>query len=113
TDEAGLGARISDHFGSAPAFALIAAPGSEPEFRVMPTQQGGGCGGWRTLELGEGDVVACRHIGSGALSALQGAGARVLQTTETELAGVLRALAQDRLRPFELEEVHHCGGKHS
>ncbi len=108
--EAGLSARLSPHFGSAPWFTVVdsetgATSAIENEHA---RHEHGQCAPTRSLE-GKGiGVVVCRGLGRRALMNLEGQGMQVLVTEEWTVAGALEAYRAGSLP--RLDPASACAG---
>jgi predicted Fe-Mo cluster-binding NifX family protein len=105
----------SEHFGRAPAFALVELAGSVVvAVRAIQNRAEEAHGAAAALLVAQGvtDVVTV-GIGQGMLSRLQAAGIRVWIDTEAVMVGdAVVNFAADRVRPVTEEDVRNHGGGH-
>ncbi len=111
----GLDATFSQHFGHAPAFALVDVSGGHPHFvRTIenPPHETGGCGATVGLLVANGvRAVIAGGMGRGPLAGLTGAGVAVYHDGESVTAGdAVTAYVEGRHQPFGLDQS--CQGHH-
>lgn len=112
-NDAGLNARLSPHFGSAPWFTVVDSDTGEARAVANgPAQrEHGRCTPAREL-AGQGiSAVVCRGLGRGALLNLKGQGMDVLVTDAWSVEAALEAYRAGTLRPLT-EEAACVGGHH-
>lgn len=112
TDDRGLEARLSPHFGSAPCFTLVDTASGRVEAVVNDhaVHEHGRCDPTRDLEGRELDAVVCLGLGRRALRRLQDAGIPVLVTGASTVAAALAEFHAGLLRPLADDEA--CAGGH-
>jgi predicted Fe-Mo cluster-binding NifX family protein len=111
-DDAGLAAKVSDHFGSARWFTLVdsetgtARPVANQELGHRP----GTCdAAGRVSELGA-EVVVCMGMGRRALGSMQRVGIPVYLTESSTVGEAVAELEMDILLPLLDEDA--CSGGH-
>lgn len=115
TNEAGLDARVSPHFGSAPWYTLVDTETGavEPLANAHARHEHGQCQPTRGLEgLGIGAVV-CRGLGGRALARLEAAGMAVFVTEAFTVGAAVEAFREGRVaRMTAAEACQDHGGHH-
>jgi predicted Fe-Mo cluster-binding NifX family protein len=110
TDNRGLQARLSDHFGSAPYFTLVDDASGVVE--VLPNgharHQPGHCDAAKGLEAHRIDAVVCLGVGRRALHSLEQAGIRVFVAVAADVEGAVQAFHAGQLAPLTADGA--CGG---
>lgn len=110
-DDAGPEARISQHFGSAPYFAVVDT-GSE-RFELVANAHAqhahGACNPLSVVMSHHVDAVVCRGLGRGALAKLDAAGVPVFVTDRGAVAEALAEFAAGKLQRLTIDEA--CGGR--
>jgi predicted Fe-Mo cluster-binding NifX family protein len=112
-DGAGLGGRLSSHFGRAPYFTVIESGTGVPV--VLPNgrarHEHGECGHAASAFEGHGvEAVVCRGVGRRALAGLAERGVAVFVTDASTVAEAVLAFGDGRLTPVTVEEA--CAGGH-
>jgi predicted Fe-Mo cluster-binding NifX family protein len=112
TDDRGLAARLSPHFGSAPCFTLVDTASGTVDVVVNDhaAHEHGRCDPMKDLQGRSLDAVVCRGLGQRALMRLQGSGIAVLVTEAFTVAEALTAFQAGTLRPMGEDEA--CDGRH-
>lgn len=112
TDEQGLDARLSPHFGSAPCFTLVDSATGRVEVVMNDhaRHEHGRCDPTAELSGRNVDAVVCRGLGRRALERLHGLGLTVLVTESATVLEALAAFHGGALRALTEEEA--CGGGH-
>lgn len=113
TSDAGLTARLSPHFGSAPYFTIVDTETNEGETvrNDHAQHEHGRCDPVRSIADQRVDAAICRGLGRRALARLEEHGVRVLVTEAWTVASALEAFRLNQLRFMTAEEA--CGGRHS
>jgi predicted Fe-Mo cluster-binding NifX family protein len=116
TEDAGLGSRLSQHFGRSAYFTLVDVETSRIEVlpNARPDHEGGECGGPLELLAGRSvDAVVCRGMGRRALDRLRGLGLPVLRTEAWSVVEAVRELGAGMLSPLTGNETGHHEHDHS
>lgn len=110
TDDRGLAARLSPHFGSAPCFTLVDTASGEVEALTNDhaVHEHGRCNPAQGLEGRGLDAVVCRGLGRRALQRLQASGLPVLVTDALTVADALAELETGVLRLMQEDDA--CAG---
>jgi len=110
TDDRGLAARLSPHFGSAPCFTLLDTATGEVEVlgNDHAVHEHGHCNPAQGLEGRGLDAVVCRGLGRRALQRLQASGMHVLVTDAFTVADALAELEAGVFRLMQEEDA--CAG---
>jgi predicted Fe-Mo cluster-binding NifX family protein len=114
TNDAGLGARLSPHFGSAPFFTFVdATTGSTTvTANAHARHEHGRCRPTRGLEGRGVEAVVCHGLGRRALEKLTAAGIPVFVTGTWGVAEAVKEYREGRLSRLTPEEA--CpGGRHA
>jgi predicted Fe-Mo cluster-binding NifX family protein len=104
--DTGVEARVPDHFGRAPYFAV-----ADTETGRVEISRAGGCHDDHhvgRIRAAGAEAVACRGLGRRAFAALQAAGIPVLISTRDTVAEVIEDARQGLLRTMAESEA--CGG---
>jgi predicted Fe-Mo cluster-binding NifX family protein len=112
-DGAGLGGRLSSHFGRAPFFTVVASDTGQAEVVAngRAHHEHGQCGGAMAAFEGRGvEAVVCRGVGRRALDGMQQRGLPIFLTDAATVAEALQAFREGRLTQANLDEV--CVGGH-
>ena len=107
--DAGVEARVPEHFGRAPYLAV-----ADTETGRVEVRSAGGCHDDHHVGQIRGagaEAVACRGLGRRAFAALQEAGIPVLISNRDTVADVIEDARQGRLRSMDASEA--CGGGHN
>lgn len=110
TNEAGLEARVSPHFGSAPYFTLVDSETgvAEPIVNAHARHDHGHCQPTAGLEGRGIDAVVCRGLGGRALALLEGSGIAVYATDAFTVRAALEAFREGRVA--RMTPAQACGG---
>jgi predicted Fe-Mo cluster-binding NifX family protein len=113
-DEAGLGGRLSSHFGRAPYFTVVESGTGVPVVLLngRARHEHGECGDAASAFDGRGvEAVVCRGVGRRALAGLAERGVAVFVTDAATVAEAVLAFREGRLSPVTLNEA--CAGGHA
>ena len=109
-NDAGLGGRLSPHFGRAQYFTLVDVEQgracTSPNPHAMHEE--GERDATRVVEDGTVDAVVCRGIGPRALERLRAYGVPVLHTGAWTVAGAIRELREGKLTRLTADAAHLC-----
>lgn len=112
TEETGLDARLSPHFGSAPFYTV--ADTASRSLSVLVNDHArhahGQCEPTRSLTTQGIEAVVCRGLGRRALTGLRELGISVLITEAHTVGQALKDFDARKLHPLAEEDA--CGGSH-
>ncbi|HEY5492695.1 MAG TPA: NifB/NifX family molybdenum-iron cluster-binding protein [Gemmatimonadaceae bacterium] len=114
-DDAGLAARISAHFGSAPYFAVVDT-GSDAVELVSNTHahhEHGSCDPLSLLSNRRVDAVVCHGLGRRALARLDASGIPVFVTDGLDVAEAVAGFGSGRLQRLTFDAACHGGRGHA
>jgi len=101
-------AKISEHFGRSPYFAVVTIEDDSYTVRFVPNMREQGIRA-SDMAIKEGiDVVVVTNIGFGALNMLKSAGIRICKATKNSLKDLIEDITRGVLQDFEDEG---CPGK--
>jgi predicted Fe-Mo cluster-binding NifX family protein len=113
-DESGLGAELSDHFGSAPHLTIVDSENGEVAALASGHAEGKDCGRVGLLSGERIDAVVVRSgIGRGAYAALTGRGIPVFVSSGPCVRDVVAEARNSSLVPLNANHTcshHHAGG---
>lgn len=97
TDDTGLNARVSPHFGRAPFFTLVEVEAASTSILTNEHAQDGAgrCYAAEALVGRAVDAVVCRGMGAAARETLRNLGLGVLDTEAWTVAEVVRELREE------------------
>ncbi len=109
-DDRALDARVYDHFGSAPFFALADTESGDIEMldNTKGRHRHGECEPIDHIDADQTDAVVCRGIGKRACASLERAGVDVLITAAHTVRDVIAEAREKKLRRLSTDEA--CGG---
>jgi predicted Fe-Mo cluster-binding NifX family protein len=116
TDGAGLGGRLSQHFGRCPFFTLVDVETGRIDIlpNARPDHERGECGGHLGLLAHRSvEAVVCRGMGRRARERLGSLGLPVLRTEARSVAEAVREFRAGALSPLTGEGSGHAGDDHS
>lgn len=98
TDDGGLSAPLSDHFGRAPFFTLVERATGRTETVTNPSarHEHGACRPLDALAERTPDALLCRGIGRRAFERLAALGVEVFLVDAADVDGALRAFEEGR-----------------
>lgn len=113
TDDRGLNARLSPHFGKAPFHTFIELPAGVATAvpNAHAVHEHGRCDPSAAVAGANVEAVVCLGLGRRALANLMAAGVPVYLTASRDVASAVEAYRSGSLRPMETEEACH-GGAH-
>jgi predicted Fe-Mo cluster-binding NifX family protein len=111
-DESGLTARIAEHFGRAPYFAIVEldSEGNVSNVKILPNtgEHAGGMGQTHdNIVKLKPNAIIVYGMGPRGLSAFQDAGVAVLRAEADTVASVVAAYKEDKLKELT-EGCHHA-----
>jgi len=111
-DDAGLDARLSEHFGSAPYYTIVDTDSEACEVvsNAHARHEHGACEAAAGMNGHAVDAVVCRGLGRRAYAGLAAAGIPVYVADEPDVSGVVARFQAGQLDP--LAEEAACRGGH-